>query len=179
MFSLRKSFLLLVFSAFMFGSLSAEEMKIGYVDFEKVFNSYSKTKEENQKLQRLKEEKEKSAQQFIDEVNKLKAEAEILSDESKRQAEKQIRDKLRTLRDFTDDSKKELLDERNVIFQKITDEIRTLIAAKGKKESFTLILDDKALFYKQSAFDLTEEITELLNDETKRNELLASTAEKQ
>jgi outer membrane protein len=153
-------------------SIFAAEQKIGFVDFEKVFNSYKRTRDENQKLQRVKEEKEKTAQGLIDEINKLKAEAEILSDDAKKKVEKDIMEKLRSLRDFTDDSKKELLDERNVLFQKITDEIRQVIAAKGKMDHFTLILDDKALFYKESALDLTEEIIVIVNDDAKKAEIL-------
>lgn len=160
--------LIMIFTA----SVYAEKQKIGFVDFEKVFNSYTRTRDENQKLQRAKEEKEKSAQTMIEEINKLKAEAEILSDDSKRKAEKEIMEKLRALRDYTDDSKKELLDERNVLFQKITDEIRQIIAAKGKIEKFSLILDDKALFYKESALDLTEQIIEIVNDDAKKSEIL-------
>ena len=104
---------IIIISAVMFMFLagmgiSAADQKIGFVDFEKVFNSYKRTRDENQKLQRVKEEKEKTAQGLIDEINKLKAEAEILSDEAKKKAEKEIMEKLRNLRDFTDDSKKEL-----------------------------------------------------------------------
>ena len=163
--------LVMIFST----SIYAENQKIGFVDFEKVFNSYKRTRDENQTLQRIKEEKEKAAQTMIEEINKLKAEAEILSDDAKRKAEKEIMEKLRALRDYTDDSKKELLDERNVLFQKITDEIRQIIAAKGKIEKFSLILDDKALFYKESALDLTEQIIQIVNDDTKKSEILKQT----
>lgn len=154
-------------------NLSAEGMKIGVIDFEKVFNSFVKTKEENQKLQGLKEVKEKEAQTLIDEINKLKSEAEILSDDAKRKVEKEIRDKLRDLRDFTEDSKKELLEERNIIFQKITEDIRKIIAAKGKKEGFSMIIDDKALFYTADALDLTEDIIKVINSEESTKSLLS------
>ena len=160
--------LVMIFSA----SVYADNQKIGFVDFEKVFNNYKRTRDENQKLQRVKEDKEKSAQTMIEEINKLKAEAEILSDDAKRKAEKEIMEKLRALRDYTDDSKKELLDERNVLFQKITEEIRQVIAAKGKIEKFSLILDDKALFYKESALDLTEQIIQIINDDAKKADIL-------
>jgi len=160
------SFVVLMF-LMSFISIYTEELKIGFVDFEKTFSKYKKTGVANQKLQRIKEEKEKAAQALIDEINKLKAEAEILSAEAKIAAEKDIRNKLRSLRDFTDDAKKELLDERNVAFKKITDEIREIIAAVGAKENFSLILDDKALFYKKSAFDLTEQILSVINDDEK------------
>jgi Skp family chaperone for outer membrane proteins len=147
-------------------------LKIGFVDFEKVFNEYKRTREENQKLQRAKEEKEKSAQSLIDEINKMKTEAEILSEDAKVKTENEIKEKLRHLRDFTEDSKKELLDERNVIFKKITDEIRSIIEIKGKEGNFSLIMDDKALFYKESALDLTEEVIIILNDDAKKAEIL-------
>lgn len=168
----------LVFNLILSGTVCLAEnaaiggLKIGFVDFEKVFNEYKRTREENQKLQRAKEEKEKSAQNLIDEINKLKTEVEILSEEAKAKTENDIKEKLRHLRDFTEDSKKELLDQRNVIFKKITDEIRSIIEIKGKEGQFSLIMDDKALFYKESALDLTEEIIIILNDDAKRAELL-------
>jgi Skp family chaperone for outer membrane proteins len=142
------------------------EMKIGFVDFEKVFNSYKKTRDENQKLQRYKEEKEKSLQSLFDEVNRLKAENEILSAEAKLTSEKNIKDKLRETRNYKEDINQDLLDRRNEIFQKITDEIRGVIQIKGKQDHFTLIMDDKALFYKESALDLTQSVIELLNADT-------------
>ncbi len=167
---------ILVSSFFACAVLSAAdlptEVKMGFVDFEKVFNSYKKTRDENQKLQRYKEEKEKSLQTLIDEINNLKAEQEILSVEAKLKAEKNIKDKLREVRDFREDINQDLLDKRNVVFQKITNEIRAVIEAKGKQDQFTLIMDDKALFYKESALDLTQSVMELLNDDAKCAEIL-------
>jgi Skp family chaperone for outer membrane proteins len=159
---------ILVSSFFVERTLAATsvEMKVGFVDFEKVFNSYKKTRDENQKLQRYKEEKEKALQSFIEEVNSLKAESEILSAEAKLTSEKNIKDKLRELRDYKEDINQDLLERRNVMFQKITDEIRQVIEAKGKQDHFTLIMDDKALFYKESALDLTQSVIELLNVDT-------------
>ena len=92
--------------------------------------------------------------------------------------ENEIKEKLRHLRDFTEDSKKELLDERNVIFKKITDEIRSIIEIKGKEWHFSLIMDDKALFYKESALYLTEEVIIILNDDAKKAENLKPKNEK-
>ena len=51
--------LVMIFSA----SVYADNQKIGFVDFEKVFNNYKRTRDENQTLQRIKEEKEKAAWQ--------------------------------------------------------------------------------------------------------------------
>jgi outer membrane protein len=177
---MKKNILRKLFGILLVGSISlgagAEGstggLKIGFVDFEKAFNEYKRTRDENQNLQRKKEEKEKSAQSLIDEINQMKAQAEILSEEAKAKSETEIKEKLRRLRDYTEDSKKELLDERNVIFKKITDEIRAVVEVKGKEGNFSLILDDKALFYKESALDLTNEIISLLNDDAKRAELL-------
>lgn len=156
--------------------LAENDLKIAFVDFEKVFNTYKKTMEENKELQRNKEAKEASAQVLIDEINKLKAEAEILSDEAKNKAERTIRDKLRELKDYTDDSKRDLVRRRNEVFKKITDEIRVIIAAKGAQDGLSLVLDDKALFYKASVLDLTDDIIDVLNDDDKRQAVLASSS---
>jgi len=171
----KKIFKTIVFTAMLSSPFSIthageEDLKIGFVDFEKVFNNFKKTREENQKLQRYKEEKEKEAQSHLEEINRLKAESEILSPEARESTQKKIRQKLRDLRDYTEDSKKELLDERNIIFKKITDDIREVIRKMGEDGNFTLILDDKALFYKKSALDMTLQVIEKLNADPSQGE---------
>jgi Skp family chaperone for outer membrane proteins len=152
-------------------------LKIAYINFEKVFNSYKKTAEENQKLQQIKEEKENEAQSMISEINRLKAEAEILSKEARLKADKEITDRLRDLKLFTEDTKKELVDERNLIFQKLTDEIRKVVEAKGRKGEYTLIMDDKALFFKDPSLDITDSIIDVLNDDSKREKIIGGSKE--
>lgn len=145
-------------------TVNAKEMKIGYIDFERAFNEYHKTKAENASLKKLMEEKEKKGQTIVDEINKLKAEMEILSEEGKKQAEGELKNKLRDLRDYTEDSKKELVEKRNAIYQVISQELKVEIEKIGKEQGYDFIIDDKALFYKTSAFDVTDAVLKAINN---------------
>lgn len=177
--NLRNKVKKIVFSAvlifFVIGNINAADLKIGYINFEHAFNSYKNTKTQNEKLQQKKDEKELAAKKMVDEINKLKAEAEILSEDAKQKAEKEIRDRLRDLRDYSEDAKKELLDLRNVIFKEITDEIRIIIEVMGKKDGYSFIFDDKALFYKEAGYDITSSLIDILNDDSKKKEYLTTT----
>ncbi|MBN1522112.1 MAG: OmpH family outer membrane protein [Candidatus Aureabacteria bacterium] len=163
--------LLLAFS--LFGlmekkALCEEGLKIGYVNFEKIFESYDKTKELNEELQKKKYSKEVEGQQMVDEINKLRNEMQLLSEEVKEQKQKELTDKMRDLRDFTNDSKQELLKERDELFKDLTKEIVVVIEEKGKKDGYTIIFDDQVLLYKAKANDLTEDIIKMLNEKFKQ-----------
>ena len=140
-----------------------EDQKIGYVNFEKIFESYDKTKEKNEALQKQKYGKEVEGQKLVDEINKLRNEMQLLSDEVKETKQKELTEKMRTLRDFTNDSKEELLKKRDVLFKELTMEIMKIVEEKGKEDGYTLIFDDQVLFYKAEASDLTQDIIKILN----------------
>lgn len=159
-------------AALMFPSLgvakdnrSFSEMKIGYVDFEKVFNEYHKTKEGNEILNKEKAAKEDEGKKMVDAVNKMRQEAELLSQEAKKKKEEQIKEKIRELREFSEITRRDLLKKRNDMWKTIFDEIRTVVQEKGKKEGYTVIFDDKALLYKLDGMDLTDEVIQSLNKE--------------
>ena len=145
-----------------------EDQQIGFVSFEKIFESYEKTKEKNENLQKEKYEKEVDGQKMVDDINKLRNEIQLLSEEMKESKQKELTEKMRNLRDFTNDSKESLLKKRDEIFKALTKEIVSIIEEKGKTDGYTLIFDDQVLFYKAKANDLTEEIIKILNNKYKQ-----------
>ena len=145
-----------------------DEMKVGYVNFEKIFGAYEKTKDHNEELQKKKYKKEVDGQKLVDEINKLRNELQLLSDEAKEEKQKALTDKMRKLRDFTNDSKEELLKERDIIFKKLTEEIVKVINETGEKDGYTLIFDDQVLLYKAKANELTADIIKILNDKYRK-----------
>lgn len=144
------------------------KVKIGYVNFEKAFNEYYKTKEGNAILAKEKSAKEDEGRKLVDQVNKMRKEAELLSQEAKKEKETEIREKIRELKEFTEISRQGLVQKRNEMWKKIFEEIRAVIKVKAEKEEFTLIFDDKALLYKMESLDLTDEIIRELNKEDKK-----------
>ena len=51
------------------------KIKLGYVDFEKVFNEYHKTKEGNDLLNKEKNAKEDEGKKLVDNINKMRQES--------------------------------------------------------------------------------------------------------
>lgn len=144
------------------------KIKIGYVDFERAFNEYHKTKEGNAILAKEKTAKEDEGRKLVESVNQMRKEAELLSQNAKKQKEDEIRIKIRELKEFTELTRRGLIQKRNTMWKKIFDEIRTVVKLKGQKEGYNLIFDEKALIFKEDVLDITDEVIRELNKEGKK-----------
>lgn len=143
---------------------SAEDLKVGFVDVEKAFNEYELTKQNDA---RLKEEgKGKTAERgkMVDEIKKLKEEAELLSEEARKEKETVIEERLKALRDFDEKTKNELRSKRDFLLKKIFDDIKETIEEEGKAGNYSFIFNERALLYKADAYDLTAQVVTKLNE---------------
>ncbi len=144
-------------------AFAASAIKIGYVDMEKAFNEYYKTKDENAKLQEVQKAKKTEADRMVSSINKLKEEAELLSDEAKRSKEAVIKEKIAELRNFERDTVQEIRDKLLNLRKDILDSITKVIEEKGKKEGYTFIFVSDVIVYKEAGLDLTDELIKILN----------------
>lgn len=142
---------------------SAAELKIGYVDMEKVFNEYNKTKTANAKLQDEQKKKRAEAEKMVTDINKLKEESELLSDEAKRGKEGVIKEKIKELRDYEKDTVNEIRDKLMSLRKEILDEITKVIEEKGKKEGYNFIFISDVIVYKDKTCDITEDVLKAIN----------------
>ncbi|MDP3980174.1 MAG: OmpH family outer membrane protein [Chlamydiota bacterium] len=147
---------------------SAAELKYGYVDVEKVFNDYSVTKENDEKLKSEGREKADERDGMVEGIKKLREEAELLSEGARKEKEAVIEEKLKELRDFDEKTKTELRNKRDFLLKNIFNEIRDAIEARGKKDGYTFIFNDRALLYKADSYDMTSVITEDLNAKARK-----------
>lgn len=162
---MKKSVLLIGLITFCCANLvSAQDVKMGYVDVEKVFNDYELTKQNDAKLKEEGKAKTGERAGLVDEIKKLKDEAELLSEEARKEKEAVIEEKLKDLRDFDEKTKNELRSKRDFLLKKIFDEIRQNIEEVGKAEGYTFIFNDRALLYKTPANDLTEQVVKKMNE---------------
>lgn len=143
----------------------AAELKIGYVDFEKVFNEYHKTKTEDAKLKADLEKKKEDLDKKREEINKMRDQLDVLGEKEKKEKEKEIRDRIKELNDLRKAAEEALLEERNKKWLEIYNEIKEVAGKFGKDKGYTFIFDDKALVYKAEGYDLTEEVIKILNKE--------------
>lgn len=145
------------------GTAFAQGVKIGYVDLEKAFNEYYRTKEENTKLQELQKAKKAEADRMITEVNKLKEESELLSDDAKKSKQAVVQEKIKELRDYEKDTVQEIRDKLLGLRKEILDSITKVVEEKGKKEGYTFIFISDVIIYKEAGLDMTDELIKILN----------------
>ncbi len=167
---MKKVFMFLVLAVFAStGMLKAEEMKMAYVDVEKVFNEYDTTKQNDAKLKEEGKAKTTERASYVDEIKKLKEEAELLSEEAKKEKETVIEGKLKALREFDEKAKGELRSKRDFLLKKIFDDIKVTIEQMGKDGKYTIIFNDRALLYKSEALDITAEVIKKMNEKAKQD----------
>ncbi|HRZ86871.1 MAG TPA: OmpH family outer membrane protein [bacterium] len=146
----------------------AAEMKLGYIDMEKVFNEYEKTKTANAKLQDEQKKKRSDAEKMVTDINKLKEESELLSDDAKKGKEAMIKEKIKELRDYEKDTVNEIRDKLLSLRKEILDEITKIVDEKGKKEGYTYIFISDVMIFKDKAGDITEDVLKTLNAKSKK-----------
>jgi outer membrane protein len=151
-----------VLGAFTTGS-SFAEYKFGYVDVNKIFNSYKKTVEADKALEKKQEEIQKQRQRMVEEIREMKDKMELLSDEAKEGKQKQINEKIRELQEFDREKRNELLKERDDAAQKIVKELDKVIKRIGKEEGYTYIFNERFILYGENQYDLTEKVLKALN----------------
>lgn len=146
-----------------FLSTQAVAKTIAVVDMEKVFEGYEKTKVERAALDKEQKEKEAEAKVKMDEINKIRDDAIVLSDEKKAAAEEEIRGKIRELQEFGQQSKQELFRKRDVIWQKLVDDIKAVIAKEAKEKEYSMVITKNVLLYNEDAVEITDVILEKVN----------------
>ena len=141
----------------------AEDVKIGFVDVEKVFNEYEKTKQNDSSLKEKGKQKAQERAGIVAEIKKQKEEMELLSESGKAEKQAIIEEKLKELKNFDEDTKNALRQERDEVLKEIFQDIKNIIDVYGKDNGYTFILNEKALLYKTDTLDVTNEIVKQLN----------------
>ena len=141
----------------------AQELKIGFVNLGKVFDSYEKTKMSDAALEKQGKQKEAELQAKLDELKKLRESLELLNDESRESKQRQIDEKAEELQRFKTSAARDLRRDRDKIAKEILATIEQTVEQYAKTNNFSLIVDERSLLYGQPAYDATDEIVKLLN----------------
>ena len=150
------------------GPLSqAEELKVGYVNVAKVFDGYVKTQRLDASLETKGKQKEAELKGRMDELKKLRQSLELLNEEAREGRAREIEEKTEELSRFRTRTARDLRRERDAMAKGLLDEIRQGMEEFAKANGFTLILDSQSLAYGQDAYDVTDEVLELLNGRAK------------
>lgn len=143
---------------------AADAGKIGYVDLARVFDEYQKTKTFDKNLETKGASKQQERDRLVNEVKKLRDEAELLGAKAKDDKQVQIDEKIKALQEFDRTTRDALRKERDTMVRDILKEIETVIQDFGKAQGYSFIFNDRVLVFKNETSDLTPQIIKALND---------------
>ncbi len=142
----------------------AAESKIGYVDLARVFDEYQKTKTFDKTLEQKGLSKQGDRDKLVNEVKKLRDEAELMGAKAKDDKQAAIDEKIKALQEFDRTTRDSLRKERDGMVRDILKEIETVIQDYGKAQGYSFIFNDRVLVFKSEGNDLTNQIIKVLND---------------
>jgi outer membrane protein len=163
---MKRAFTLLFIGLFLFGGLiyaHAKDLKMAYVDLDKVFEEYNKTKEEYKALDNKLKQKESERKKMVDEVRRLKDELELMSDKGREEKQAVIDEKINSLTEFDRRAKDDFKKERMNAIRDISNEIDRVIQAYGTSQGYDYVFSSRALVYGQEGYDITGDILKILN----------------
>lgn len=179
--------LIAAFGGFLATDASAQALKVGTVDMKKVFESYYKTKDAEQRINEARNSAKKELEDRMDgykkateEVQKLNEEIQKteLSKEAKETKSKQRDEKIgelkimeREIREFQGTREKQLQEQSVRMRGGIVDEITKVVNDRVKAEQYEIVFDKSGpslngvpiVLYAKESYDFTDAVITALN----------------
>ena len=102
--------------------------KVGYVNLSLIFDSYSKTKDYDSKLEKQAGVKRSEREALVNDIKKMRDEIELLSKAKRGEKQNQIDDKVRELQAFDRDARETLRRQRDVMLKEILKRIDVVVS---------------------------------------------------
>ncbi|MFN3395217.1 MAG: OmpH family outer membrane protein [Thermodesulfovibrionales bacterium] len=166
------SILFLCFAVMFFltGNISAQEVKIGYVDLRLALNESEAGKKAKTELESMIKIKQAAIDEKGKAIDKLKGDLEkqasVLSEGARKSKEEEIERHIREYQRLVQDSQAEVKKKESELTGSILKELREIIDKIGKEENYTLILEnvEGLILYSKKDIDLTEKVIKTYNE---------------
>lgn len=165
---MKKILLLLVIISIAAFSAQAAELKIGYVDFQKIVSQSDQGKEAMKTLDSIEKAKSALINEKVNEIKKLEEEltkqSAVLNPETK---EKKQADHERLMMEYQKmrrASDEELKKNEGEFIQKIVLDIKKLLAKISEEEGYAAILNEAGIAYIRPEADLTDRVLKMFNE---------------
>ena len=182
-----KSFLAVAVLATVQTVARAEGENIGFIDLDRVFNEYSKTKIADAQLKEQAEEFKTEHKAMVEDLQKLQDEFNALRDDAqntalsedaqndKRMAAEEklveVREKESSIRRYDESRQKQLDEQSRRMRKKIVEEIQDVVSKFSETQSFSVVIDSSGdslngvpvVLYADPKHDITDEVLEQLN----------------
>ncbi|GEM_PF-536385 len=160
---MRVSAMTLVAALVMSVSVSAQDLKVGYVNVPKVFDSYDRTKAYEAGLEKKGQQKESELEGRMAELKKLRESLELLNDQARDAKVREIEEKADAIKRFRSNTARDLAHERDQMASGILKEIQKTVEEYAKTNNFSFVLDERSVLFGQPVYDVTDEILKILN----------------
>ncbi|MFH0918503.1 MAG: OmpH family outer membrane protein [Candidatus Omnitrophota bacterium] len=144
------------------GSAQAAD-KLAYIDLSRTFSEYNKTKGYDKTLS----DKEKV---YTDERDKKVADLKafqdklsLLNDKEREAKGTELQAKVKEFQDYDRAKQADLRKEQDEKMKEILKDIEEAVKKYSEKEGYTLVFNDRVLFYQTKSMDITTQIIAILN----------------
>jgi len=155
--------IILLVSSLLAPVVSAQALKIGYVDLRRTFYEYEKRKSLDDDLNAVTTKKTEDRNKMVEQIRKMGEELEMLNDKARASKQKEIDEKINKLGEYDRDARQELSKRQNDIFREVIDDIQKIVSNIGKKENYDYILDSRNIMFSKETYDLTDRVIKELN----------------
>ena len=141
----------------------AKNLKIAVVDLRRAFYEYEEYKSMDKELADLTTAKTAERNEKVAEIQKMRDEIQLLSDEAKALKQREIDAKLNELGVFDRAIRQDVLAKKDSIFRDVMERIQEIVTMIGEKEDYDYILDSRNIMYSQEGSDITDAVLLELN----------------
>ncbi len=145
------------------------EMKIGFIDLQKVIDASEKGKRIRDTIQKKADELSQQVKALEEDLKAMRADyntqAALLTGEAKGEKQDALQRKDLDLKRFVKDSEAELRKAEKRALQELYQDIGRIITDYGKKHNYTAIFERQTIVYVAENIDLTNEIITLYNSQ--------------
>jgi Skp family chaperone for outer membrane proteins len=172
-FAVRFVAVLVVLTALSYALPAAAQLKLGYIDSQKIIESYKEAQDAQKQLASLNEQWQQEAknmqQDLQDKQDQLESQSLLLSEEKKNEKAQEIQNLYLRFQQFQQEKwgqQGELYVKQKEFMQPVLDKINAAIRRLGAEEKFDYIFDVVAgniLYVSEGQADLTQRVLEELN----------------
>ncbi|UCD56680.1 MAG: OmpH family outer membrane protein [Candidatus Hydrogenedentota bacterium] len=147
---------------------AAEQVKIGYIDLDRMVQAVAKQTPEYEELSKELEKRQVEVERRRGEIDRLqeelKANRVIWSEDKSKEQEKLIRDKVDDLRVYSEGAQRYRDVEENKILRRLLPEIAKVVKKVGERDGYSMIFERRILLYGSPNFDLTDAIIKEMSE---------------
>jgi len=147
---------------------AAEQVKIGYLDLNRVLQAVAKQMPEYDEYAAELEKKSAEIERRRAEIGQieeeLKANRVIWSESKSGEQEKLIQDKVDDLRVFSESAQRYLEAQEKKVLRRVKPEIGKTIRKIGERDGYSMIFEKNILLYRSPNFDITDDIIKEMSE---------------